>query len=246
VSDTAPLLCWYCGRALAKGAATTNGVTLTRDHLLPTSRGGGNDPENLVNACRPCNSSKGGRTLDEFRRYLAAQLELPVGGIKFAGEDPGWRGRPADPVGGSRVRVAISVPEETLQCLRRECRRRGTNSTEVLYEALDSHLEAVLVGEERRLQELNRPLDQDALSLPLTLDRLDPPRGPSRLLQLYLHPGTCGHLQGILEQYCHPTRKLSWLITECLELRYPKRRRPRGGGRVHHDRRREAQSPGRA
>lgn len=38
------------------------------DHVVPFSRGGRSIMENLVCACRRCNSSKGGRTLSEWRR----------------------------------------------------------------------------------------------------------------------------------------------------------------------------------
>lgn len=44
-------LCRYCDQP---------GDTL--DHVLPVSRGGGNSPENLVVACKPCNLRKGALT----------------------------------------------------------------------------------------------------------------------------------------------------------------------------------------
>ena len=34
---------------------------LTRDHILPLSRGGGNSWENVVASCSPCNNRKGNR-----------------------------------------------------------------------------------------------------------------------------------------------------------------------------------------
>ncbi len=37
----------------------------TIDHVLPRSRGGTDDPENLVTACRPCNTRKANRTPEE-------------------------------------------------------------------------------------------------------------------------------------------------------------------------------------
>ena len=49
--------CSYCG---------ATGVRMTVDHVVPLSRGGGNEPANLVAACRPCNSSKGSKTLEEW------------------------------------------------------------------------------------------------------------------------------------------------------------------------------------
>lgn len=37
-----------------------------RDHVLPTSRGGSDAPENIVLACSGCNSRKGARTPGEW------------------------------------------------------------------------------------------------------------------------------------------------------------------------------------
>lgn len=49
-------VCVYCGAERE----------ITRDHVLPKSRGGGDDPENIVWACRNCNSAKGNRTPEEW------------------------------------------------------------------------------------------------------------------------------------------------------------------------------------
>ena len=45
--------CRWCG--------DRNPINLTIDHIIPVSRGGGNDPDNLQVLCRSCNSSKGAR-----------------------------------------------------------------------------------------------------------------------------------------------------------------------------------------
>lgn len=37
------------------------------DHVVPLSRGGTNDPDNLVACCLPCNSSKADRLLSEWK-----------------------------------------------------------------------------------------------------------------------------------------------------------------------------------
>ena len=40
------------------------------DHIVPLSRGGSNDPDNLTACCIPCNSSKSDRLLSEWKgRY---------------------------------------------------------------------------------------------------------------------------------------------------------------------------------
>lgn len=51
-------VCSYCGRS---------DVPLQLDHVIPRSRGGSDDPENLTPACRPCNTSKGSKLLSEWR-----------------------------------------------------------------------------------------------------------------------------------------------------------------------------------
>ncbi len=48
--------CAYCLRT----------VKLTRDHVLPLSRGGLDEPDNVVPACQPCNSRKGAGSLLNF------------------------------------------------------------------------------------------------------------------------------------------------------------------------------------
>lgn len=50
--------CRYCGQ----------GRNLTVDHVLPLSRGGDNAQDNLVTACRSCNSSKHDKTPEEWQR----------------------------------------------------------------------------------------------------------------------------------------------------------------------------------
>ena len=49
--------CAYCG---------TRGGRLECDHIVPVSRGGGNDLENLTTACFSCNRSKGTKLVEEW------------------------------------------------------------------------------------------------------------------------------------------------------------------------------------
>jgi 5-methylcytosine-specific restriction endonuclease McrA len=44
-------MCIYCGKTHSSGR-------LTRDHVIPTSRGGDNVWSNVVTACKPCNQNK--------------------------------------------------------------------------------------------------------------------------------------------------------------------------------------------
>jgi hypothetical protein len=81
--------CVYCGK-------TPMQSILHVDHVVPVSKGGGDDPENLVTSCQECNGGKSNIPLNEsrlpssarrsaadvteqaeqLREYLAAQKEL--------------------------------------------------------------------------------------------------------------------------------------------------------------------------
>ncbi len=60
--------CQYCG-------ATADSI----DHILPVSRGGGWDWNNLVAACGRCNAKKGARTPAEAKMPLKRQPKEPSG-----------------------------------------------------------------------------------------------------------------------------------------------------------------------
>ena len=49
--------CAYCGKE----------AKLTLDHVIPLSKGGKHSKDNAVAACAHCNSSKGNRTLAEWK-----------------------------------------------------------------------------------------------------------------------------------------------------------------------------------
>ena len=58
-------LCLYCGRDFTR-------QQLTRDHVVPLSKGGRDTWENVVAACFHCNSRKGGRTPQQASMPLLA------------------------------------------------------------------------------------------------------------------------------------------------------------------------------
>lgn len=51
--------CFYCG--------DKQGKSRNVDHFHPQAKGGGDEATNLVPVCRPCNSSKGSFTIEEWR-----------------------------------------------------------------------------------------------------------------------------------------------------------------------------------
>jgi 5-methylcytosine-specific restriction endonuclease McrA len=55
--------CQYCGRPQSQ---LKTRECLTRDHVIPQSRGGGNLWENVVTACSPCNTRKGNHLPEEI------------------------------------------------------------------------------------------------------------------------------------------------------------------------------------
>ena len=54
--------CVYCG--------DYNRKTLTLDHVVPQSKGGKDTWDNLVTACRKCNSEKSNLTLEEYGKEI--------------------------------------------------------------------------------------------------------------------------------------------------------------------------------
>ena len=69
------LACVWCGCGVEEGES------LTLDHLKPCSKGGTNEAENLVTACRRCNSSRGNREVIDFAKAAAKYHGHQVGEI---------------------------------------------------------------------------------------------------------------------------------------------------------------------
>ncbi len=65
-------LCMYCGKEFAE-------QQLTRDHVVPISKGGRDRWKNVVTACRACNTRKGNR--------VPEQAGMPLLAIPFV---PNW------------------------------------------------------------------------------------------------------------------------------------------------------------
>ena len=63
-------LCMYCGGQFPS-------TQLTRDHVVPVSRGGDNVWENCVTACRRCNQAKDDRTPEQAGMKLLAVPYTP-------------------------------------------------------------------------------------------------------------------------------------------------------------------------
>ena len=63
-------MCLYCGDYLWE-------CELTRDHVIPVSRGGTDTWENVVTACRECNHYKADKLLDEIGMTLLAVPYAP-------------------------------------------------------------------------------------------------------------------------------------------------------------------------
>jgi len=77
--------CMYCGKP-------SSGEGLELEHVIPKSRGGRNSWENLVAACRKCNSRKNDRTPEEagmplIRRPLPQTMHTPRFILKSLGAE---------------------------------------------------------------------------------------------------------------------------------------------------------------
>jgi 5-methylcytosine-specific restriction endonuclease McrA len=64
--------CQYCGRHRSQ---LRGREFLTRDHIVPMSRGGSNAWQNVVTACSPCNNRKGSHLAEEVAMH---PIHLPV------------------------------------------------------------------------------------------------------------------------------------------------------------------------
>jgi len=58
--------CFWCGDKID---LSIDGY-LTRDHLVPKSKGGSNSKENLVASCRPCNQNFGDISIKDKINHL--------------------------------------------------------------------------------------------------------------------------------------------------------------------------------
>ncbi len=66
--------CQYCGRHRSE---LRGRQFLTRDHILPISRGGGNTWDNVVTSCSSCNNHKGNRLPEEAGMQLLTTPREP-------------------------------------------------------------------------------------------------------------------------------------------------------------------------
>lgn len=69
--------CMYCGKS--KRDPEHLHIKLTRDHIVPKSKGGGNEWLNLTTACGKCNRRKDNRTPEEAGMPLLRKPTVPVG-----------------------------------------------------------------------------------------------------------------------------------------------------------------------
>jgi len=95
--------CAYCGHQFRFD-------DLTREHIVPTSRGGQDTWMNCITACRPCNGHKGNRLPEEVNMSL---LYLPY--VPSLHEDMILRGR----------RILADQMEFLLACVPRHSRLHG-------------------------------------------------------------------------------------------------------------------------
>lgn len=78
--------CFYCAKPICKNSLTPD-AELTKDHMLPISRGGSDFIWNIVPACFACNTLKGTLTVDEFRSHrpgaqkhgCVKEINIPTG-----------------------------------------------------------------------------------------------------------------------------------------------------------------------
>lgn len=64
--------CFWCQQPMVLGGRQNRPEFATLDHVIPKAHGGRNTWQNLVCACRRCNSTRGTKPPDEFVTQLKA------------------------------------------------------------------------------------------------------------------------------------------------------------------------------
>jgi 5-methylcytosine-specific restriction endonuclease McrA len=112
--------CQYCGRTSAE---LKHRECLTRDHLIPISRGGSNEWTNVVTACSSCNTKKANRLPHEIGMHPRhAPVEPHFVHLS-------WAVRRLTPTQAQYIRVFYG--EETLKQLRRMEARHATTGARI-------------------------------------------------------------------------------------------------------------------
>ena len=71
--------CVYCGKKF-----DILDRDLTIDHIIPTSKGGDDEPYNMVACCKVCNSSKSNNTIEWWRtRITLKNNDIPLNDYKW-------------------------------------------------------------------------------------------------------------------------------------------------------------------
>jgi len=71
-------VCQACGKDGLSPLSTSDEFLSSIDHVIPLSRGGSNDDDNIQLLCLPCNLKKGDKTMPEFIDYLTKSKELEL------------------------------------------------------------------------------------------------------------------------------------------------------------------------
>ena len=99
--------CQYCGR---HQDALRPREYLTRDHLVPQSRGGTNEWTNVITACSTCNTRKGNRLTDECG-MLPRSVPVEPHFVHLA-----WAVRRLTPIQAKYIRMFYGI--DTLRAIR--------------------------------------------------------------------------------------------------------------------------------
>jgi 5-methylcytosine-specific restriction endonuclease McrA len=108
--------CQYCGR---HRSALKGRQFLTRDHVLPLSRGGENTWANVVTSCSPCNNRKGDRMPREAGMTLLIDPREP-NYVRLA-----WAVRRVTPAQAKYIRIFYG--EDALESIRGGLEAQSSN-----------------------------------------------------------------------------------------------------------------------
>lgn len=136
VLDRDGYTCQYCGRKAPD-------VALEIDHVIPVSKGGTNDIDNLVTACYDCNRGKSDRMLKGNKKLVKkASDAVSKSTIK---------------TGTEVEKIVVRITKENLLMLKELSKKTGKNRSDLVREIISKYKGDVgESSEEKRLKELLR------------------------------------------------------------------------------------------
>lgn len=68
-------ICMHCGLDL-RNIQPGDGIRIELDHVIPASKGGSNQGNNLITSCSACNAQRGNKDIEEVHPLLSQRVHI--------------------------------------------------------------------------------------------------------------------------------------------------------------------------